>query len=676
MIATPAFADPVYNPENGHYYEYVGFADQFNYSTEWLWQQSNSQLHWFDGNRGHLATITSASENAFVTSLLPHDSRVWIGLSDRNSEGEYYWTNGEPFSYSNWNPNQPDNANNDENYIELLQYSGKWNDNVSNYDDIDGKVIEYTPGISAPVWNPENGHYYELVYSPNTVWLFAESIASVSEIDGIRGHLVTITSQSENDFVASLSDDDFRPWIGLYDRNADGGYKWVTGEPFEYSNWSPGEPSADTYENYVEFFASNDKWNNSNLRNEFTDGYIVEYNPYPWYNSENGHHYEFINAPGISWTDAKAAAENSVYNGIYGHLVTITSEHENDFVGLLGPYDAYPWIGLSDADTEGEYKWVTGEPFTYSNWYSGQPDNYNNEDYVGFWPFDEWMDTTNDDNSITGYVIEYDHSPPVLNPENGHHYQFIASPNVHGSDAAHGANSLEFNGIGGHLVTITSQSENDFVAGLVPHDFRAWIGLSDAYDEGNHLWVTGEPFTYSNWSPGQPDNANNDEDYIEFWGHNDKWNDNSNYNGSPHGYVVEYSLPYFPPVLNPENGHYYDTIITEEISWTDANNAAESSMFRGVNGTLVTITSQSENDFVDGLISNDFHAWIGLSYVTSQGGYKWVTGESLNYTHWAPNEPNSIHNKEYDGVTISNNNWYTNNHSTLNSVYIIEYAPP
>ncbi|QMU54491.1 MAG: hypothetical protein GKS07_06095 [Nitrosopumilus sp.] len=416
MITVPsAFADPVYNPENGHYYEYVAFTeglssggtDWWSIYASWLWHQSNSQKHWFDGNRGHLATITSASENAFVTALLPHDSRAWIGLSDKNSEGEYYWTNGEPFEYSNWNPNQPDNYNNDEDYVELLQYSGKWNDNTGNPTGITGYVIEYTPRVSDPVYNPDNGHFYELVYSSNTQWAGARDIAAESVYNGIYGHLVTITSQSENDFVASLSDDDFRPWIGLTDSWTEGEYKWVTGEPFEYSNWSPGEPSAGTDEDDIEFFASNDKWNDIYTFNDYTDSYVVEYNPYPRYNPNNGHYYQLVHAPDISWTDAKAAAENSVYNGINGHLVTITSKSENDFVGFLGPYIAHNWIGLTDRNTEGEYKWVTGEPFTYSNWYSGQPDNSNNEDYVEFLGFNKWKDTTNNYDKITGYVIEY-----------------------------------------------------------------------------------------------------------------------------------------------------------------------------------------------------------------------------------------------------------------------------
>ena len=51
----------------------------------------------------------------------------------------------------------------------------------------------------------------------------------------------------------------------------------------------------------------------------------------PIFNPDNGHYYELV-ADAVLWTDAKAAADASVYRGKYGHLATITSESENDFI--------------------------------------------------------------------------------------------------------------------------------------------------------------------------------------------------------------------------------------------------------------------------------------------------------------------------------------------------------
>lgn len=55
--------------------------------------------------------------------------------------------------------------------------------------------------------------------------------------------------------------------------------------------------------------------------------------------------------------------------------------------------------------------------------------------------------------------------------------------------------------LGGHLVTISSQDENEFVCNLMVESGISrtfWIGLTDESEEGNFVWVTGEPIIYTN----------------------------------------------------------------------------------------------------------------------------------------------------------------------------------
>jgi hypothetical protein len=100
----------------------------------------------------------------------------------------------------------------------------------------------------------------------------------------------------------------------------------------------------------------------------------------------NGHEYEVVTLNTVSWTNARAAAQALPGGG--WDLATITSAAENAFVtGLLplSPTDrSHFWIGANDAALEGTYVWVSGEPFVYTNWWGGEPNNSNDEDYVAY----------------------------------------------------------------------------------------------------------------------------------------------------------------------------------------------------------------------------------------------------------------------------------------------------
>ena len=107
-----AAAVPVLNPSNGHFYEVVLPAN----GSEWAEGLAAASASTFLGRRGHLATITSASENLFVTELLlAHpDARVWVGgLQPDNASGPddlWSWITGEPFVFENWSRGEPNNA--------------------------------------------------------------------------------------------------------------------------------------------------------------------------------------------------------------------------------------------------------------------------------------------------------------------------------------------------------------------------------------------------------------------------------------------------------------------------------------------------------------------------------------------------------------------------------------
>ena len=83
---------------------------------------------------GHLVTINDAAENEFVRNGIMAD-RVWIGFTDKNSEGDFKWVNGDPVTYTNWSYGEPNNqgvSGGQGDYTVLEKSSGKWKDRHGN----------------------------------------------------------------------------------------------------------------------------------------------------------------------------------------------------------------------------------------------------------------------------------------------------------------------------------------------------------------------------------------------------------------------------------------------------------------------------------------------------------------------------------------------------------------
>uniref|UniRef100_A0A0N5A1P4 C-type lectin domain-containing protein n=1 Tax=Parastrongyloides trichosuri TaxID=131310 RepID=A0A0N5A1P4_PARTI len=65
----------------------------------------------------------------------------------------------------------------------------------------------------------------------------------------------------------------------------------------------------------------------------------------------------------------------------------------------------------------------------------------------------------------------------------------------------------------GHLVSINSEAENDFVKKL--HKNVVWIGLNDLQNEGEFINTDGTKLNYCNWKIGAPDNKEHNENCVE-----------------------------------------------------------------------------------------------------------------------------------------------------------------
>ncbi|MDB6155504.1 MAG: hypothetical protein JWL90_3957 [Chthoniobacteraceae bacterium] len=137
----------------------------------------------------------------------------------------------------------------------------------------------------------------------------------------------------------------------------------------------------------------------------------------------NDHRYKAVSVRhGITWTeaDAQARAEG-------GYLTTITSKPENSFVfSLVNSPEFFtengggPALGGFQQDRapepDGGWCWISGDPWNYSNWHSGEPTNgrisSGTEDRLQFFsgisrePAATWNDVNRNDMRVGGYVIE------------------------------------------------------------------------------------------------------------------------------------------------------------------------------------------------------------------------------------------------------------------------------
>ena len=90
-------------------------------------------------------------------------------------------------------------------------------------------------------------------------------------------------------------------------------------------------------------------------------------------NPGNKHDYQRFDSS-RGWHAAKAYCEK-----LGGYLATITSKAEQDFIwanfGITNAQTEGFWLGASDEDKEGVWRWVSGERWKYSNWHSTQPNN-------------------------------------------------------------------------------------------------------------------------------------------------------------------------------------------------------------------------------------------------------------------------------------------------------------
>ena len=289
-----------------------------------------------------------------------------------------------------------------------------------------------------------------------------------------------------------------------------------------------------------------------------------------------GHYYAMVGRA-TTWEAAQAYCQ---FFG--GNLVSVESEAERLFIDELRELKGYTgygtWLGATDKDSEGTWKWLSGSTVNYSYFRSGEPNNGSgNENYAHiFAGANDWNDASGNESYV--FICEWANKSQIKMPivqtfndadgneqtlsiyEYNNHYYSIVPLSYTWENAERFAEFL-----GARLLALESEDEAHFINNLRHYiglnGYNTWIGASDEITEGTWKWQNGAPLTYTNFANGQPDNSNN-EDYLHLYGSGDTmlWNDA---NGASQMYfIMEWDS--FVNIGSTLYGNFFNLIYSKE----------------------------------------------------------------------------------------------------------------
>ncbi|MBC7771880.1 MAG: hypothetical protein H7210_05255 [Pyrinomonadaceae bacterium] len=457
---------------------------------------------------GHLVTIDNPLENEFVRTM-GDGAEVWIGYTDAASEGSYVWVDGSESPYSNWHPLEPNNFAGNENYAAINRSSGLWNDLIGEDYLYSVVEIQIMNDFCYNAFAVQGG-----TFNGTTVGAGGDSAGCNSGPADVY-YSYTPAESGFVTFSTCSGITNFDTVLSVYTGCPDaGGFELACNDDScgVLSTVVLPVTGGETYYIRVGGFSS---WS-GNFTLTITPSPIMRVGS-PIVNPVNGHVYYLLS--GSSWPEAETAAV-----AMGGHLVTIDDAAENEFLRLHFGKEAF-WMGLNDRVVEGEFQWTSGAAVSYTNWAPGEPnDQDGEEDAVHMRADGTWNDLP--EQHVHSMVVEVPAPSVTVGPvyRAGTCTAYFITDIGNWLEAQARAEAM-----GGHLVTINDEAEQLYLESeMLPRSFvsRIWIGLNDAATNGAYEWVSGEPITYLNFAPGEPNNDGKGESYCEFgfiW--NGQWND-------------------------------------------------------------------------------------------------------------------------------------------------------
>ncbi|RVE62047.1 hypothetical protein OJAV_G00176910 [Oryzias javanicus] len=633
--------------------------------------------------------------------------KAWIGLHIADPNTGYVWSDGSPVNFQHWQEGEPNNHNNAESCAEVQIYSwdenGSWNDaNCESYNDwlcqIRAGVTPKPPpnntatayNVTADGWIQWRGKEYFIDIMPRSM----EEARHFCQQH--HGDLASIGTLEENTFLWKLISRSYGAfYIGL-SVDLDGSYWWTDGSPIMFQRWDKDQPSTETYDhNCVSMKYHMGFWSTYNCGRELQSickrTFSAPVNSTaaptappkggctpPWMKFDKKC-YNIVSDRKTTWAEARKQCIR-----MRSTLVSIPTKQVQAFLTIkTADLASNFWIGLSCLNQDGFY-WADGSKRSYTNWgYSRNQrrpgmfyQRWGEEDCVmasGNYSsgFGKWIVKSCNDTYSFICQKKLDESTqdqgeainPSIYTRLGNDSVKALTRNLTWEDAMKACQADKAN-----LASIRNELTKAQID-LLAFNLKAplWIGLNKNKTGGYFRYIDGWHMSFAKWAEQEP-SRDRPCVYVDQDGN---WRtafcnqtmksvcmqstdvplpDTVEFTGQcPEDTNAEYQESYS---WLPYRGYCY-LFVTEEIEWADA---AGSCVRHG--GILASIEDPLEQQFIKSNIETfqGVHTsfWVGL-YKTHKGEWLWLDKTVLDFTNWAPEEPDF----EYGAVMTTDGSWGT-----------------
>ncbi|KAI4900124.1 hypothetical protein NFI96_006470, partial [Prochilodus magdalenae] len=417
-------------------------------------------------------------------------------------------------------------------------------------------------------------------------------------------------------------------------------------ENYIWINKGKSWPDAQHYcrEHYTDL-ASVRNWTENqrilNMSGQWTDEDCSDTLPFVCYNrvcTETlciSHQYHFINEP-MTWAAAQSYCREN-----YTDLATFDNVQEVNrlLMTVKDTYSGLAWIGLYDdlnswrwsLDKDGFYK---ENERNFRNWYIHKPWNPTGNNFcVNFYSkLPIWRE----------YPCQYKSSFICYDGSvNASERYVVVSENMNWTEAQRYCRGYHTD-----LVSVRNETENRKLISVLKKTnlLNVWIGLYRT-----RSWSDGNNSSFSNWRPGQPDNA---------WGNEHCTAASFKYFGQWTDEDCDQAFPFICYSDLPSRQYHF---VNESKTWTEAQTYC-----RELYTDLATIDNMEEMNMIINTVNGSYSglAWIGL--YDDLDSWRWsldddsfyMEGER-DYRGWY-HEPDNFFGKELCVVMFGIGKWYDN----------------